>query len=223
MAEPLPAVDAPVVIVGDNNREHRSQVVAVGAGELTLRRPDDIVAGDPFLIGDEMLLTWPDGVEGGNGIRVVRARLTAIRRQDDARLWDVATLGDPRREQRRGFIRVAVSGAITLTQIIDDTMASLPPRASAGELLDVSEAGLRCAVDLGDVWVSRRNAAVTASFSIGSDGFELTGRVVASKVSTLPGRREVAVVFDLPIPRVEELRRQVMQLQPVDRRNPAAT
>jgi hypothetical protein len=224
MPEELPAVEDFVVIVDEDNREHRTQVRAVEPAVITVLRPADVVAGDPLLIGDQIMVSWPDG---DNGVGVVNAQLAAIRREGADRLWDMKILGAPWREQRRGYVRAAASGPVLLTQVVDDSTAptaSGRPRSAAGELLDLSEAAVRCSLPLTEIWASRRSTAVSVSFALDGEEHEIIGRVVTSKLSIQPGAgREVVVLFDQPVPNVDRLREQVFALEQEARRSRGAS
>jgi len=153
-----------------------------------------------------MTLAWANG---DSAVNRVRARVATMRYDGEDRLWDLEPLCTPWREQRRLWVRVAATGPMTVTEIVDD-VRSVEPKTASGELLDISEIATRYLMEARAIWACRRNARVRASFSLGVDEVELDGRVIASRVSGEDAeRREIVMLFDQPVAVAETLRRHV--------------
>jgi hypothetical protein len=193
----LPAVGAQVVIIDGYGRRHTGWAEDFTDRSLTISRLTDLADGDPLLIGDEMTLSWPDG---SDAVIQAAARMAAMRRQDGARVWDIELLGEPRRLQRRQHVRAPVTGSVTLTQIPDAaTAAAAVARQTTGNLVDVSEVGLRCSIGATQIWASRRNCRLRAVFAIDGEECVVAGRVLLGQVSAADAsQRELVLLFDEP-------------------------
>jgi hypothetical protein len=206
VTEVLPQAGAVVVLQDEDSGEHRSRVHAGGSELLTVRRPAALAPGVPLLIGAELVVSWSSG---DNAVGKVRARIAAIRYEDDLLLWDLALTGEPWQEQRRRWTRVEVTGPIAVTEIVAEGR-SLPPGVEHGELLDVSEVALRCVIAAGAIWASRRNALLRLDFALADEQFQLDGRVLTSRIPAgTPSRREVVAQLEPAPEQAEALRRYV--------------
>lgn len=203
MSEVLPQQGAGVVLQDEDGGEHRTLVHAAATESLTVRRPAALAPGVPLLIGAELVVSWSSG---DNAVGKVRARIAAIRYEGSLLLWDLALVGEPWQEQRRRWVRVEVTGPITVTEVADESR-TLPAGVEHGELLDISEVALRCVIAAGAIWASRRNARVQLSFSLRDEAFELAGRVLTSRIPAgTPSRREVVAQFESAPEQVESPR-----------------
>lgn len=203
MSVALPEPGATIVIVDEYGREHRSQVTASpDERHHTLVRPDDVAVGDPLLIGDRLTLTWP---VGDAAVGMVRARLTAMRREEERQLWDVEITDAAWSAQRRAHVRVEATGPVTIS-LRSATDDAAPVRSGVGELLDISEVALRLHLPVGQVWAGRRGAAVVLNLALDGAEVDLLGHVMSSRVRADDSRREVVVRFDQPVPDPESLR-----------------
>jgi hypothetical protein len=200
----LPQQGEAVVIVDEDGREHRSSIQAEAQDQrMALLRPTDLAIGVPLLIGDVMTLTW---TAGENTVGMVRARIVAMRRLDELPVWDIELAGKPWLVERRAHIRVAVDGPITVSQVLDQD-APTAVRSAEGELVDVSEAAVRCALDSREIWASRRNCKVVVAFKLGRQDFQLQGRVVTGELARRnTALRDIVVIFDQPVAGIEPLR-----------------
>jgi PilZ domain-containing protein len=206
VSEVLPQPGVGVELRDEDGGEHRTVVQAVADGLLTVRRPAALPPGVPLLIGAGLLVSWSSGE---NAVAKVAARITAIRYDGDLLLWDLGLLGEPWQEQRRRWVRVALTGPITVTEVVDEAR-TLPPGVEHGELLDISEVALRCVIPAGAIWASRRNARVSLSFALPDQQLELVGRVLTSRIPAgTPNRREVVAQFEPDPAQTEALRRYV--------------
>ena len=214
----LPAINDPIVVRDGNGRSYLSRVEDSTPGVLTLARPLDGPATDPFAAGAELWVTWTTV----RGTAVLPVRLTESVTQGRVRVWIVAVLGDVWYEQRRAYVRVAAVGPMTL-QIItgEDIGEPIPAR-----LIDVSEGGLRCSVSV-SVEADAENpfaddVEVVSRFRFRDTEFEVPGRVRAGVGghSELPeGRAELIVLFNQPVKRADALRRHVFAEQIHQRRS----
>jgi hypothetical protein len=210
VSEVLPQSGDGVDLQDEDGGQHRTVVLAVADGLLTVRRPAALAPGVPLLIGAGLLVSWSSGE---NAVTKVRGRISAIRYDGDLLLWDLALLGEPWQEQRRRWARVALTGPITVTEVVDEAR-SLPAGVEQGELLDVSEVALRCVIPAGAIWASRRNARVRLRFALPDRALELVGRVLTSRIpAATPDRREVVAQFEPDPEQTEALRRYVAEHQ----------
>jgi hypothetical protein len=210
----LPDVGVFVTLEDEDGGEHRSQVQALDPPRLTLIRPDALAAGSALLVGAEVILVW---ASGSVAVNKTHSRIATMRNANGARLLDLEVQGPSWREERRHWVRVAVNGPVEIGEVADRTR-SVAPRTATGELLDLSEVAVRCAVDANAIWACRRNARVRAAFALDGDGIELNSRVIASKVSTQDAaRREIVLRFDDPSPVLDLLRSYVLARQQATR------
>jgi hypothetical protein len=210
MPEMLPQPGDGVVLKDADHGEHRSLVYATAPQLLTVLRPADLPPGAPLLIGAELVVSWSSGAET---VGKVHARIAAIRYQDERLLWDFALLGEPWSEQRRGWTRVQMSGPITVTQVVQEGL-TLPGEVEHGELLDISEVALRCAIAAGAIWASRRSARIRLSVTLHEQELELVGRVLTSRIPAgTPSRREVVALLEPEPWQAEVLRRYLAARQ----------
>ena len=193
MSDVLPQSGDGVDLQDEDGGQHRTVVQAAAGKLLTVRRPAALAPGVPLLIGAGLLVSWSSGE---NAVTKTRARISAIRYDGDLLLWDLALLGEPWQEQRRRWARVALTGPITVTEVLDEAR-SLPAGVEHGELLDISEVALRCVLPAGAIWASRRNARVRLGFALPDRELELDGRVLTSRIPAgTPTRREVVAQFE---------------------------
>jgi len=208
--EVLPQSGDGVDLQDEDGGQHRTVVLAVADGLLTVRRPTALAPGVPLLIGAGLLVSWSSGE---NAVTKVRVRISAIRYDGDLLLWDLALPGEPWQEQSRRWTRVALTGPITVTEVVDEAR-SLPAGVEHGELRDVSEVALRCVIPAGAIWASRRNARVSLRFALLDRALELVGRVLTSRIPAgTPNRREVVAQFEPDPEQTEVLRRYVADHQ----------
>lgn len=210
-------------------------------------RVEDIVADDAsgdikeYVIAAPLIAAPPTGSplhllwlipRGGVGVLPV-AFAQETRTQNDLRLWRVTVTGTPHREQRRRYVRIALSLPTELKVRCErDTLndaagrAVTPPWVSpVGEELpdaiscvatNVSEGGMRLN-SMDHVFPS--GAAVTCAFTMADQAFLFDARVVWSTGSRAKGRTvvESAVEFENGGKQADSLRRLVFQAQLLER------
>jgi len=202
----LPGTGTSVELLDSDGGRHRSQVAGTSGERLTVLRPAALPPGAPVLIGAEVTVSW---TAGENLVGLVAARIARISYAGAELLWELEPTGEPRTEQRRQWARVPASGPVELTEVVDD-LRSTAPGVVAGELLDVSEVAVRCAVPADAVWTARRGGQVRLSFELAGAAVSASGRLLLSRLPAgTPGRREVVVQLEPDPVSVEELRRYV--------------
>jgi hypothetical protein len=218
----LPAVNA-LVSVRDEDRDYRSRVEDVYGDTVELARPLDLPLGHRFSVGSQLLVSWT----GERGLFVLPTTLTQQKREGVVNLWVVQASGQGWVEQRRAYVRAEVSGPVMLRVLVleaeagepadaaADVLPEAPPIEVRGQLVDLSEAALRCVVPqespLGD---SDVGTPLHARFGVDGTEFALPGLLQRAAPNALrPELREVVVLFDQPVPQATELRRMVYARQ----------
>ncbi len=202
-----------VTLIDAQDREYRSRIEGAEPGLLTVARPMDLLADDQPHVDDELLVTWPDG----RGIGTVRVRLVALQREGHLRFWDVAVLGEPWSEQRREYVRADLIGPITVVE--HGVAEGVLPRYVDGRLIDLSEGGVRCAVEHDQTpWLVAGETSVLASFSVDGEEFELPGEVTHRTPNENDASlAEIVIVFVRPVAGEQKIRRHVYDLQRLGR------
>jgi len=203
----MPAIHRLVTITDQDGREYRSRVEDVGDGMLTLARPLTLPLEHEFQLGQPLLASWPDP----DGLTVATVRLTGTRTREHLGLWVTAVL-ELHRQQRRQFVRVPALGPIELMAI--GAEAGQPFPHVAGQLLDVSEAGLRCALRSSDAEALAGTLDLLASFALAGTRFTMPAAMLRAE----PSRRddqltECVLTFEVDEREAAELRRLVFAEQ----------
>jgi hypothetical protein len=225
----LPAVNA-LVSVRDEDRDYRSRVEDVYGDTVVLARPLDLPLGHRFSIGSQLLVSWT----GERGLFVLPTTLIQQQREGVVSLWVVKASGQGWVEQRRAYVRAEVAGPVMLRLVTIEAEAATeqgaalgahsapaahtadePPVEVRGQLVDLSEAALRCVVPqespLGD---SDVGTLLLARFTVDGIEFALPGVLQRAAPNALrPELREVVVLFEQPVRQATELRRIVYALQ----------
>lgn len=206
-----PEINARVVL-RDDERAFLSRVEDVAPGVLTVARPHDLPVEHDYVPGAELLVTW----SCPRGIAVLPTRLVDTHVEGSLPLWSMAVIGDGWTEQRRQFVRVEATGALTLRGRGEEA----PIGTVRANLVDVSEAALRCAVDPATAaQVLVEDAEVTAGFRLGDREFALPARVAFRRPGERPnGQAELVVLFDEPVADADALRKEVFAQQLRNRR-----
>ncbi|HEU5270869.1 MAG TPA: hypothetical protein VFU36_13170, partial [Jatrophihabitans sp.] len=110
--------------------------------------------------------------------------------------------------ERRLYVRSALEAAVEIDLEVVDEHDQPGPVGVSAELIDLSEVALRGLVhpEHRDWFVPQ--VPVTVRLALCGDRFELTGHVLLAKPAADRGQ-EVVILFDRPVPRVEDLRRHI--------------
>jgi hypothetical protein len=218
----MPTVHRLITITDFDGREYCSRVEDVGEGILVFARPLTLPVEHQFAVGQPLLASWPDP----DGLTLATVTLIETRIREHLGLW-VTTVDDLRRQQRRQFVRVPALGPIEL--MTTDGEPGRPFPHVAGQLLDVSEAALRCLLRTADaraVTAAPGTAApgtaapgtaapgLLASFALAETRFT----VPATMLRTEPSHKddqltECVLTFDIDEQDAAELRRRVFAEQ----------
>jgi hypothetical protein len=183
---------------------------------LTVARPLDLPAEHDLQVGSAVMTTW----WVSSGVWVLPCRLVEVRREGRVPLWDVEIVGEGRREQRRAFVRAAVTGPVSMRW----SVTGQGEYRASGVIADLSEASLRL--------VSRDRAVadhapvggcIEVSLRTAGKSFELHAELL--RVSPVSGllqndastQWQVVLRFTDPGKAADELRRIVFGQQLRDR------
>ena len=197
----MPPVHRLVTITDSDGREYCSRVEDVGDGVLVFARPLTLPVEHEFAVGQPLLASWPDP----DGLVLATVTLIETRAREHLGLW-VTAVEDLRRQQRRQYVRVPALGPLEL--------ASTGGEQVSGQLLDVSEAALRCALRIADAEAATNVAGLLAGFTLAETRFS----VPATLLRTEPSRKddqlaECVLTFDIDEREAAELRRRVFAEQ----------
>lgn len=218
----LPEVGDPVAIRDEDGRTYRSRVEDIDADVITVAQPVDLPVLEPFVEGDELLLTWTRA----EGVAVLAAHLAATRTERTIRLWDLLPTGQAWTEQRREHVRVPVGGAVTV-QVVAETDRTdgedaakdsdgdpEPPQPLKGQLVDISEAALRCALTPGQGDEALvEGIAVITRFAVRDGEFEIPGVIYRRQEGERPEPTRLIIRFEHSERVADALRKQVFAVQ----------
>jgi c-di-GMP-binding flagellar brake protein YcgR len=199
-----PGIDDLVVLRDAADREYATRVDDLGQGLVVVVRPHDLPAGEAFGNGTALTVSWAD--ENGD-ITLLPTKILAAHGDDSVPLWSLVVTGPAEMAQRRRFERVEVEGEVVLRPVDGGEDDAVP-----GNLVDVSEGALRCAVETGtaDRFLGAQNAVV-AEFSLGTADFAVPGRVEFIRATKRPTEVEdLVVLFDEPVADAVRLRKQLL-------------
>ena len=203
----LPAIHRLVTITDEDGREYRSRVEDVGDGMLTLARPLTLPVEHPFRLGRLLLVSWPDP----DGLTLATVRLAETRQREHLGLW-LTAVEDLRRQQRRQFVRVPALGPIELMAV--GAPAGEPFPHVAGQLLDVSEAGLRCLLHSADADALAGTFDLLVSFAVAEARFTLPAALLRTEASRKGEQlTECVLTFEVDDRMAGDLRRLVFAEQ----------
>jgi hypothetical protein len=133
-------------------------------------------------------LMWP----ASNGVNIQPVKVIERPGRNRTTIWEAAEAGEYRLEQRRAFVRVAVTVPVTIADL--DAEDDREPQEA--ELVDVSEAALRCSVE-GGRWAEIENGSRAAVvFLLGETPFSSQGTVLRTRHTPDDPAVEVIVMFD---------------------------
>jgi hypothetical protein len=200
----VPADGTAVVLRDQQGRAYRSAVVRSQPGVLFLQPPRDLPAGT-LVVGTRLLVTWPDD----SSLLVLPVMLLSLSTSDEVDLLAVQIEGIAWREDRRRYARTKFDASLTIGY---DGAEGKPVETSA-ELIDLSEAALRGVVAAEHQALCRPRVPVQVRIDMAGDSFDIGGYVLQGKPTARQDLGlELVVLFHRPVPRVEDLRRQLGQL-----------
>jgi hypothetical protein len=215
----LPEVGDPVAIRDEQGRTYRSRVEDIDADVITVAQPVDLPVLEPYVEGDELLLTWTRA----EGVAVLAAHLAATRTERTIRLWDLLPTGQAWTEQRREHVRVPAGGMMTVRAIVEETSADSdgagdepaePPQPLKAQLVDVSEAALRCSLTPGqDDGGLAEGVPVSTRFSVRGNEFEIPGVIHRRHEGERPEPTRLIVLFEHSERVADALRKEVFAVQ----------
>ena len=205
--EEYPNLRDPVVLRDHADREYVSRVNDLGVGLLVVTQPHDLPVDETFGAGTKLSVLW---AESDGSVTVLPTQIMAMRAEGPLQLLSLFVTGPASTEQRRRSPRVAADGPVALRSASDDDTEAVP-----GNLMDVSEGGVRCEVEVGaaDRFLAGSNEVI-AEFRFGAVDFAVPGRVEFLRASARPAEFEaVVVVFDELAADVDVLRKEVFAHQ----------
>lgn len=172
-----PDVNQPVLL-RDEESEYASRVEGLDGTTLTVARPFGLPLGTALEDGHPFDVEWTSQA----GVYALPVRVTERRVDGKIRVWLAQPTGPARLSNRRAHVRVSVS--VTASVEIDG-------RAYTGELLDVSEAAVRCLIrdplpeppadgDTGDTAGGAARQHVRVGFFLADQDFLLPGAIFRS-------------------------------------------
>ncbi len=212
----MPEVHRLVTIADSEGREYCSRIEDVGEALLVLARPLTLPVGHEFEIGRQLFVSWPDP----DGLTLATVTLVHTRIREHLGLW-VTRVEDLHRQQRRQFVRAPALGPIELAATGGEPGA--PFAHVAGQLLDLSEAALRCALADADAEAVADAPALLASFTLAGNRFTIPATVLRVEATRRDDTvRQCVLTFDIDEREAAELRRRVFQEQLRARQGSAA-
>jgi hypothetical protein len=196
-AEPVPGTEA--VLRAQTGEAHRARIVAVMSGRVSFEL-SDTQDDRTFAWNERLLITWPDDT----GLTCLPVVVVEQPDEDDT-IWLSQIVAEAWHEQRRRHVRKAVEGTVSLRRLYAEAID-----AAFASLIDLSEAGLRCALDERYLDLGEPGTLVALTLELPDDQFDLTGTVLYARYAAREDRRvECVVVFDRPVAHLERLRRHI--------------
>lgn len=201
----IPGPTTAVVLRDQHGGLYRSEVLQSRHNQLVLSQPTD-QTGRELAPGTRLLVTWPDD----RSLLVLPVVLVDRREDGGVETLITSVDGASWREERRQYARSAIAASLRICYR-DENTGDITE--AAGELIDLSEVALRCVVSAADQALCRPRTPVSAEIEVGSDLFEVPGHVLLGKQTDREDAGlELVVLFERPVPRVEELRLVISEL-----------
>ncbi|MEO7127186.1 MAG: PilZ domain-containing protein [Nakamurella sp.] len=221
-----PEIGDPVTLRDSVGLLYVSRVEGIDDGTIAVARPADLRAALEYDIGMELEVVWTEG----SGIHVLPTELAETSVERNIRLWHLSITGDGWTEQRRDYVRVPLTGKITITPA-DATVTAGPDARSdsengegnnagengdviEGRLIDFSEVAAQCSVNIGPH--DRRLAvgrALRCEFTVGIEGFNIAAKIVIVRPGSTSHDSRVVLEFEHSRIASDALRKQVFQIQ----------
>ncbi len=195
----VPAEGTPVVLRTQRGGAYRSEVAHTQPGILYLQSPPDLPATTALPVGTRLLVAWPHR----NTLWVLPVVVLSVL-ESDGGLLSVQIEGTAWREERRRYPRANLDA----TLVVGYDRTDGQPVEVSGELIDLSEAAMRCLVPQEHQALRQPRTPVRARIGLAEDSFDLEGYVLQGKATARADLGlEVVVLFHRPVARVEDLRR----------------
>lgn len=186
---------------GASGRSSLGRVQEASAGRIVVALPADAAIAAAGTVGALFEMVWP----GRGGVMIQVATLTERHGGTQLELWEFATNGAARFEQRRHEPRVPATGAVRVTVSGDP---ALPQDAATltGSLVDLSAAAVRCLVTVGaDDVVLSSGSRVQCDFALAGTPVSLSGVVHTAWTQDAPPSVRIVVQFDADQPGLAEV------------------
>lgn len=178
---------------------YRSEVTHAQPGILYLQSPPDLPATATLPVGTRLLVAWPNH----NSLWVLPVVVLSVR-DSDGGLITVQVEGTAWREERRRYPRTNLDATLSVGYDRADGQSV----EVSGELIDLSEAAMRCLVPQEHQALRQPQTPVRVRIGLAADTFDISGYVLQGKATARQDLGlEVVVLFHRPVPRVEDLRR----------------
>jgi hypothetical protein len=201
----LPAVGTPMFLALGEGVNVRSRLESVEAGTFTVAAPLETAGPAALLPGHQFDVFWAPP----NTRVVLPTRLVAVSDEAPFR-WTLAPTEAPRQSNRREYVR---GGSVAAVRLVTEANQEIE-----GALLDISEGGLRCWIDV-PVKLAPGDH-LTAVAGLGTSGeVELNGTILTVREAPHgdPGRH-IVLTFDAEEILAQLIRLHVMTWQINERR-----
>ncbi|MCW2541497.1 MAG: PilZ protein [Frankiales bacterium] len=195
----LPDIRTEVVLRDQAGGAYRGEVLTVRGPNVVLAPLEPAVEPPPS--GTRLLVTWPDA----RGLVCLPVLFAEALDHDGQANWVVEAVGESWREQRRQHVRAAIDAQMRIVYAFADGDITV-----GAHLIDLSEVGLRCAVEAENDALCVASTPVKVHLDLGSDQIEVDGKVLYGRPGARrDGRLEVAVLFNRPVPEAARIREHV--------------
>lgn len=214
----LPSIGTPVILRDSAENEYLSRLEGFDETTAIVASPTETYPGIVYDLGLELDVAWTHE----SGIHVVPSRLVASSMERAVRLWHLELVGESHTEQRRDYVRVPLTGSVTIEPVPTVDGGGLAGVQLAGAFIDLSEVALQAAVAVPDGWETIQPPVdVRCHFELGSNTYDLTGTIIIVRPGS--SRKELRVVVRLDSSRAisDALRKEVFALQLARRKHRA--
>lgn len=195
----IPGPKTAVVLRDQHGGMYRSEVLQSRHNQLVLAQPSD-QAGRELAPGTRLLVTWPDD----KSLLVLPVVLLDRLEQNGIETLVTSVDGASWREERRQYARSTIAASLSI-YYAGENPGDI--NEATAELIDLSEVALRCVVSAANQALCRPRTPVSAEVQVDGDVFEIPGHVLLGKQTDREDAGlELVVLFDRPVPRVDELR-----------------
>lgn len=196
----LPADGTSIVLRDQHGRAYRSEIARSQPGVLFLQPPRDLPAA--LAPGTRLLVAWPDQTS----LWVMPVLLLSVATSGVVGEMAVQIQGAGWREDRRRYARANLDASLSISYDGADGQRV----ETSAELIDLSEAALRCVAPAEHQALCRPRLPVRVRVELAEDSFEIAGYVLLGKpAARMDLGLEVVVLFHRPVDRVADLRRHL--------------